>query len=179
MNLLLLAAEKAAPMQFDWVPHVMTIVVFLATLLILGRLVWPKITSALDARESKILEEIQSAEEARAQAKSALETYQRSLAEAEQQAQQMIAKAKADAQSVAADLRSRNESDIADLKARAMREIQLAQQAAVKEVYAQASQLSGLMASKILQREISVADQQRIVEEAMQQLDQNLQARRN
>lgn len=179
MNHLLLAADVAKPMQFDWVPHVLTIVVFLITLVVMARLVWPKILSGLEARERKILEEIESAEEARAQAKSALEQYQRSLAEAEQQAQRTIAQAKADAAAAAAELKARNEAEMGEMKARAMREIQLAQQQAVKDVYAQASQLASMMASRILQREVSVEDQQRIFEDAMRQLESSVAVRRN
>src|SRR5688572_12859314 len=58
------------------------IVVFLTVLAVLSVKVWPMMVKALDERAEKIRSEIEGAEQARQQAKDALEQYQRSLAEA-------------------------------------------------------------------------------------------------
>jgi len=176
MTHLLLAADQAAPMQFDWVPHVFTLVVALSAFFILQRLVWPVITKALDAREAKILGDLKAADDAREQAKAALADYERSLANARQEATKMIAQARADAENVAAELRAKNESELADLKQRAMREIDAARLDAVTELHAEAAQLGVLIAGRILQREVSSADHERLMEESLKDL---AAARRN
>jgi F-type H+-transporting ATPase subunit b len=169
-NLLLLAAESAQPMDFNWVPHVTAIIVFLVAFGVLKAKVWPSITKALDEREAKILNEIKSAEDARRSAESARMEFERKLAEGRQEAAAMISRAKEDAQAVANELRARNEAELADLRLRAQRDIGAAKQAAVAELHAQAANLASLMASKILKREISVPDQQRLMEESLREL---------
>ncbi|MFO0873096.1 MAG: F0F1 ATP synthase subunit B [Phycisphaerales bacterium] len=168
----LLASEhvKAGAMEFNIVPYLTTIIVFVIVFVLLAWFVWPKILGFLDEREQKILSDLRSADEAREQAKAALADYERSLAEARQEAGKLIAQAKADAQAVANDLRARNESELAEMKQRAMRDIGAARASAVSELHAEAATLATAMARKILQREVSPGDQQRLVEESLKEL---------
>lgn len=154
----------------NWLPGVTALIVFGIAFLILATQVWPKITKALDEREAKIRHEIESAEQAREQAKAALAEYQRNLASAREEANQMIAKAKADAKAVAEELRSRNEAELVEMKQRATREIESAKHAAVASLYNEASNLAVAIAGKILEREISPVDQKRMIDESLHQL---------
>src|SRR5262245_41125411 len=107
---LLLAAEHAAEqagqhagvMDANWLPAITSLVVFLLAFGFLYLKVWPKIIKALDDRQEKIRREIESAEQAREQAKAALAQYEQELANARQEANKMIAGAKADAKAFAA-----------------------------------------------------------------------------
>jgi F-type H+-transporting ATPase subunit b len=171
---LLLAAEetatKASVVSFWWMPYVTSLVVFAIVFFLLAKMVWPKIVGGLEDRENKIRDEIRSAEEAREEAKKAQAEYQRELEQARQEAAEMINKAKADAKAVADDLRSRNEQELAEMKERATRDIQSAKQSAISELHAEAATLASAIAAKILQREISVEDQQRLVDESLREL---------
>ena len=165
------AAEHAEVMDFaNFIPGITTLLVFLLAFGFLGLKVWPRIVKGLDDRQNKILQEIRSAEESRQQAKAALAEYERNLANAREEANQMIAKARADAKAVAEELRSRNASELGEMKERATKDIQSAKENAILELHAQAAMLASAMASKILQREISPGDQQRLMEESLQQL---------
>lgn len=183
VSFLLIAAEEAAHgaaghaaehtevmAPGNWIPGLTTLLVFLIAFGFLALKVWPKITKGLDDRENKILQEIKSAEESREQAKAALAEYERSLASAREEANEMIAKARADAKAVADDLRNRNASELAEMKERAAKEIQSAKQNAILELHSQAAMLATSMASKILAREISPTDQQRLMEESLREL---------
>lgn len=154
----------------NWLPGVTALLVFALAFTVLGIFVWPKITKALDEREQKIRNEIAQAELAREQAKSALAEYQKSLAQARDEANSMIVKAKADAKAVAEDLRSRNQAELAEMKQRATREIESAKQAAIAELHAEASNLAVAIAGKILQREVNGRDQDRLMEESVGEL---------
>ena len=99
-----------------------------------------------------------------------MEEYEASLTTARQEAAEMINKAKADAKAVADALRSRNETELAEMKQRAHRDIETAKQAALVEIRGEAADLATVIAGKILQREISVDDQQRLVEESLKEL---------
>jgi F-type H+-transporting ATPase subunit b len=164
------ALEQPEIIALNWLPAVTTIVVFLLAFGLLYVKVWPKIIKGLDDRQNKIREEIESAQEAREQAKEALAEYERELAGAHREAGEMITKAKADAQAAAAELRSRNEAELVEMKQRATRDLQTAKRAAITELHAEAATLAAEIAGKILQREISADDQQRLVDESLQEL---------
>ncbi len=119
---------------------------------------------------SKIRQEIQAAEDARRQAGAALAQYEESLADARKEAGQMIARAKALATSAAQELKTRNEAELADMKQRATREIESAKRAAIAELHAETATLATEIAGKILKREISAADQQRLIDESLSEL---------
>lgn len=164
------ATHASGPMEFAWLPMVTSIVVFAIAFFVLARTVWPKITQALDERETKILEEIESAEEAKRQADEALQDYQSELSKAREEANQMIAKAREDAKATAAELKSRNETLLAEMKERATREIDSAKHQAISELHAEAATLAVSIASKILEREITVDDQKRLMNESLEEL---------
>ena len=152
------------------VTGITAIVVFLIVLAILSKAVWPKIQAGLDEREKKIRDEIESAEEARQQAKDALEMYEKSLAQARAEAQQMLEDAKVEQQKFSNELRAKAEAEQAARNEKAQREIESAKRAAVNEVYAEAATLATSIASKILSREVSSDDQMQLIEEAVAEL---------
>ena len=170
LQLLLAAGDSAEPTNVEWMPALTTLVVFIIFFAILRIKVWPPIVKGLEDRQNKIREEIESAEDARKQANDALKEYEDSLAEARKEAADMIAKARADAKAAADELRSRNESELADMKERAARDITAAKRQAIAELHAESATLAASIAGKILQREISSDDQQRLVEESLREL---------
>jgi len=146
------------------------IIVFGIVVFILSTQVWPKITAGLDDRANKIRGEIEAAEAARAQAKAALEEYQKSLSEARAESQKMLDETKAQQSALAADLRAKADRELTDMRERAMRDIESAKKAALNEIYAQSVTLATAIASKILAREVTAADQDRLVEESLGEL---------
>lgn len=184
MHLLLLAAqetaahadegghqESAAVLDLENIlPGVTALVVFIIVFIILYLKVWPKIAQGLEDRQNKIREEIAAAERARAKANDALAEYEQNLARAREQADEMIAKARADAKAAAEDLRNRNQAELAQMKDRATAEIEAAKRSAIVELHAEAANLATTIAGKILRREISVEDQQALVQESLNEL---------
>ncbi|MCA9272951.1 MAG: F0F1 ATP synthase subunit B [Phycisphaerales bacterium] len=149
---------------------VTALLVFILVLAVLGAKVWPAISKGLDERAAKIKGEIEAAENARKQAKDALESYERSLSEARAEAQQMLDQARADQQKLAAELKAKADAELSAMKEKAKREIESAKRAAVGEIYNEAANLATSVAGKILGREINASDQQRLVEEAVSEL---------
>jgi len=149
------------------IPGVVSLVVFVVVFGLLSVMVWPKISKALDERANKIKSEIEAAEAARMTAKAALDEYQASLSQARAEAQKMIAEAKAQQQVQFAEMKAKNDAELAAAKAKAIAEIDAAKKAALAEVYTQTATLATTVAGKILQREVSSADQGRFVSEAL------------
>lgn len=150
---------------------VTALVVFVLVLVILGLKVWPKIVAGLAEREQKIRDEIAAAEAARKQAKDALTQYQQSLAEAKAEAKQMLDATKAEQQELAARLKADADVELGKLRDRARQDIEVAKKAALTEIYADAANLATLVAAKILEREVSAEDTQRLVEQSLESLD--------
>lgn len=162
--------QQAAVAEVNLLPYITALVVFVLAFAVLWVAVWPKITKALDERDAKIRDEIRSAEESRKQAQQALQDYQKSLAEAREEAQRMIAQARADAKATAEELRRKNESELGEMKQRATNEIETAKRQAIRELHAESATLAVAIASRILSREISVTDQQKLVSESLEEL---------
>ena len=164
------AVEHPEVMALTWLPAVTALVVFVGAFGFLYVMVWPKIVKGLDDRDQKIRGEIANAELAREQANAALAEYQKELASARQEANQLIARARADAKAVATELRDRNEIELAEMKQRATHDLENAKRAAITELHAATATLATDIAGRILNREISAADQQRLVEESLAEL---------
>jgi F-type H+-transporting ATPase subunit b len=170
-SLVFAAGDGPNPMNPEpWVAGT-AVVVWLIALVILVLKVWPVITKGLDERNDKILGEIKAAEDARSQAKQALAEYEKSLADAREEANRTITEARVEAQRVADEMKAANERDLAERMARAKSDIEAARKSAVAEIHDQASELAAAVAAKILQREINASDQARLVEESIRELD--------
>jgi F-type H+-transporting ATPase subunit b len=171
--MLFLAAEHAAnasPTAIELMPAITTLVVFAIFFIALRVVVWPKIAKGLDDRDRKIREEIKAAEEAREQAKAALAESERTIARVREEASRMSAQAKADAKALSDQLNAKAQADALELKTAALRDIDRAKQAALADLHAGAAGLGAAIAGKILRREISVQDQQRLVDESLREL---------
>lgn len=149
---------------------VTALVVFGIVFAVLATKVWPVIVRGLDDRADKIRAEIEAAEQARREAKEALEQYQKSLAQANAEAKKMLDDTKAQQQALAADLRAKADVELGQMRDRARRDIDAAKRTAINEIYTTSANLAADMAGKILQREWSAADQQRMVEASLREL---------
>ncbi|MEM7628237.1 MAG: F0F1 ATP synthase subunit B [Planctomycetota bacterium] len=151
-------------------PGLMTIIVFFVVLAFLALNVWPKITKSLDERNEKISSEIEAAEAARKQAKDALDEYERNLAEARAESQQMLEETRAKQGELAAELKAKADQELGAMRERAKADIETAKRAAINEIYAHSVTLASAMAGKILQREVTPEDQQRLIDETLSEL---------
>jgi F-type H+-transporting ATPase subunit b len=144
-----------------------TIVIFLVLLAILGMTAWKPILAGLKGREKAIRDSIEAAQRAKADAERSGRELEAKMAEVQRQASQQLAQAKADAQKLAETIRQQAEAESAALKDRTLREIDAAKQQALTEINTHAAELGTAVARKILQRDVTVSDQQRLVEESL------------
>ena len=151
-------------------PMLVAIGVFLVVFAILSLKVWPTIVKGLKDREMKIRNSIEEAEMAQQQARQALEQYERNLASARAEAQKMLDDAKTQQQAITADLKQRADGELAQMRDKAKRDIEAAKAAAIAEIHSHATSLATTMASKILKREINAGDQQRMIQESLQEM---------
>lgn len=149
---------------------VTALVVFALVAAFLQVAVWPKISKGLDDRANKIKNEIEAAELAQQQAKSALEQYRKNLDEARAEAQRMLDQAKAQQQVIAAELKAKADIELNAMREKARKDIESAKASALNEIYAESASLATAIAGKILQREVAAQDQHRLVEQSLNEL---------
>jgi len=163
----IIAAEKGEPTDFVILNFIAALVVFTIAMLVSAKLIWPKITGALDARDAKIRSEIEAAEKSRANADQALKDYQTSLAEARAEAAKMIEQTKAEQVRLAADLKAKSEAELNRMRDTARKNIEAAKRAAIAELYRESAQIAVKIAEKILEREVNAADHARLIDETL------------
>jgi F-type H+-transporting ATPase subunit b len=150
---------------------VWTIVVFAISLYFLRRFVFPQIGKALDARRASIDESIDSAERSRAAAEELLEEYRERLKEARVQSEEIVQRARQAAEVHEHESRDRGQEIVAEAAKRAERDIEAATKRALDDIRREVADLTILATEKVVRKTLNDADQRRLVEEALAELD--------
>ncbi|GIW92952.1 MAG: hypothetical protein KatS3mg110_0993 [Pirellulaceae bacterium] len=147
--------------------------VFLLLFGVGGKLAWKPIVRGLEKREQAIAARIQKAEQDALEAAEKLKQYEAKLAQAADEARQLLAKAQQDAERRSAEILAAAEQAAARERDRAMAEIDAARLAALEQLTQRSAELAVVMATRILQRQLSPEDQRRLLGEALGQLTQH------
>jgi F-type H+-transporting ATPase subunit b len=150
---------------------VWTIVVFVISLSILRRAVFPRIGKALDERAKTISGDIDSAAELRKQADRLLDEYRERLKEARVQSDEIVQRARQTAEAHEHEGKERGQELIAEASERAQREIEAATQRALDDLRREVADLTVMATEKVTRKTLDEADQRRLVEEALAELD--------
>jgi F-type H+-transporting ATPase subunit b len=147
-----------------------TLVIFALVIFVLGRFAWGPILGGLQAREKFIRESLQKAKADREAAEARLKEYTDKLVAARGEATAIVDEARRDADEVRRRIETEGRAEANALIERARREIGIAKETAVKELYILAARLTTQAASKVLRREITPSDHERLIRDAMQEL---------
>lgn len=154
------------PGLFFW-----TIAVFLVLLFLLRKFAWGPLLAALEERQAGIRKSLDDADKAR-----------RELAEVQTKASALIGKARMEADAILSEARTdgvRIRQELRDLAQKeaeaitrnAQQQIQLERDRAVAELRQEAVDLSVLIASKLVRRNLTREDNAALIEDALQQVD--------
>lgn len=148
-----------------------TLVVFALAMFLLAKLAWPRITEALDKRQRLIEDSIDSAERTKREAEELLTEYRARLTEARAQADEIVAKARK-----AGEETERSSADAArekreELLEQARKDIDAETRRAISEIRSEVADLTIAAAEKVTRKSLTPEDQQRLVEEALSELD--------
>ncbi|HTD07378.1 MAG TPA: F0F1 ATP synthase subunit B [Solirubrobacteraceae bacterium] len=150
---------------------VWTIVVFLISLFILRKWVFPLIGEALDKRAKTIEGEIDSAAELRQEADTVLDEYRERLKEARAQAEEIVGRARQTAEVHEHEARERSQEILAEAAKRAERDIEAATKRALDDIRREVADLTIMATEKVVRKTLNDADQRRLVEEALSEMD--------
>jgi F-type H+-transporting ATPase subunit b len=148
-----------------------TLIVFGATMVLLARIAFPRISAALDRRQKAIEEAIDTAEHARTEAEKMLAEYRERLREARVQAEEIIQRARQSAQAHEHEAKERGHELIAEASERAQRDIEAATKRALDELRKEVVDLTILATEKVTRKALDDSDQKRLAEEALAELD--------
>jgi len=167
-----LAAEgagEAQPSLFagDLGNSVWTILIFVLVLVILGKYAWGPILSTLQTRESFIHEALAKAKADRDAAEARLKQYEERLAGARAEATAIVDEGRRDAEVVKRKIEAAAKVEADKMIDRARREIQIATVTATRELYDLSARLATDMAARVIGRELSAKDHERLIAEAI------------
>jgi F-type H+-transporting ATPase subunit b len=146
---------------------------FLIVFALLAWKAWPAIKAGLQARQDRIREDLEKAEQARVEAETSLDDYRRQLADARNDASQIIEEARAQAESVREERLAVVESEIADLRARAADDIRLATERAMSDLQGKVAELSIELAERVVERNLDRQTQTALIESYINQVGSN------
>ena len=157
--------------QLDPGLYIWTIVVFLALLGLLAKFAWRPLLDALEKRQESIRRSLDDAAKARQELERLQTESQRILAEARSEAEAIVARTREDAGRLREEMRQKAQQEAANIVKNAEKQIELETQRALQQIRHEAVDLSVQIASKLLQRNVSKADNERLIEETFRQLE--------
>jgi F-type H+-transporting ATPase subunit b len=153
------------PGLFIW-----TIVTFLVLLTALAKFAWRPLLQSLAAREETIRKSLADAEKARTELERLSHESEAIIRKARVDAEQIVAASRADAERLRGELREKARAEADGIIKNAERQIQLETARALEQIRNEAADLSVAIASKLIQKNITREDNERLIEDALKQL---------
>ena len=156
-----------------------TLIAFLATLWVLRKFAFPRIQEALDKRQKAIEEAIEASEQAKAQADQLLQEYRERLREARAQAEEIVARSRRAGEEHEREALEAARTQREELLEQTRRDIDAETRRAIQEIRNEIADLTVLATEKVTRKSLSAEDQQRLVQEALAELDFTALAQQN
>lgn len=154
------------PGLFIW-----TILTFLVLLALLAKFAWTPLLKALEGRQESIRKSLDDAR----QAKQELERLQQESAEIIRQgrveAEAIITRSRGDAERLREEMKQKARAEADGIVKNAERQIQLETSRALQQIRREAVDLSVMIASKLIQRNLTKEDNEKLIEEALRQVE--------
>lgn len=154
------------PGLFIW-----TILTFLVLVALLAKFAWRPLLEALDARQQGIRKALDDAQQARQELERLEQESAQILRKARAEAEVVLTQNRADADRLREEIRQKAKTEAEGIIRNAERQIQLETGRALQQIRAEAVDLSVMIASRIIQRNISKEDNERLIQDALKQVE--------
>jgi len=148
-----------------------TLLVFAISMYVLSKVAFPRIAEALDKRQRAIEDSIDSAERTRTEADRLLAEYRERLSDARAQADDIVARARKTGETQEAEAIAEGRRKREELMEQARRDIQTETRRAIQEIRREVADLTVAATEKVTRKTLTEADQRRLVEDALSELD--------
>jgi F-type H+-transporting ATPase subunit b len=148
-----------------------TLLLFVISMYILYKVAFPRIVAALDRRQKAIEDSIDAADRTRKEADEILAEYRERLKEARGQAEQIIDRARKTGEVHERDSEAEAKARREQLMEQTRREIELETRRAIEDIRREVADLTVAATEKVTRKVLTEQDQQRLVQEALSELD--------
>jgi F-type H+-transporting ATPase subunit b len=175
ITLAVIASEGGNGGLLDVNPGLMiwTVITFIILLLILKKVAWKPILTALDKRESDIRESLAQAEKAKEDAKKILEENQANLAKAEEESKKIIDQSRTYAESLKEQLIKESKEQAKKIVDDASSEIQRKKDAAFEELKGQIAEIAVNAAEKIIRESLDAQKSKQVIDKYLNDVNKN------
>jgi F-type H+-transporting ATPase subunit b len=148
-----------------------TIICFLVVLFVLKRYAFGPIQQMIDTRRERIEQAITEADNARDEARRLLEEHRKLIGQAKSESEEILSEARRVADAQRDRVRQETEEDRQRRLEETRRQIDQATVQALGQIRDEVGKLSLLAAEKITRKSLTDADQQRLIDEALAEID--------
>jgi F-type H+-transporting ATPase subunit b len=148
-----------------------TLLAFGVTMFVLSRVAFPRIGDALEKRANAIKRNIEESERQRQEADQLLDEYRKRLKEAREQAEDIQARARKAAENLERQAAEEGRSKREELVAAARKDIEAETRRSLERIRKEVADLTVLATEKVTRKSLDDADQKRLVEEALAEVD--------
>ncbi len=148
-----------------------TLIIFVIVVVVLGKFAWGPVLSLLQEREEFIHKSLSDARRDREEAEARLRDYASKLQSAQAEAVGIIESARKDAERLREELRIKARAEADTMIRNAERQIELQTGRALQQIRQEAVDLSVNIASKLLQRNITKEDNEKLIADALKQME--------
>jgi F-type H+-transporting ATPase subunit b len=157
---------KVTPGLMIW-----TLVCFAITFLVLRRYAFGPIQKLIDERRDRIRRALEEADNARDEARKLLEEHRALIGHARRDAEEILAEARRVADAQRARVREETEADRQRRLEETKRQIEAETRRAIDQIRSEVADLTLLATEKVVGKALDQADQRRLIEEAIGELD--------
>ena len=148
-----------------------TVICFLVVLFVLKRYAFGPIQQMIDTRRERIQQAISEADNARDEARKLLEEHRKLIGQAKSESEEILSEARRLADAQRDRVKQETEEDRQRRLEETRRQIEQATAQALGEIRDEVGKLSLLAAEKITRKSLTGADQQRLIDEALAEID--------
>ena len=148
-----------------------TIITFLVLLVVFNKLAWRPLKEILKTREELIRKSLDDAQQAKQELQRLSAESQKMLADARVQADKILSETRSDANRLRDELKQKAQTEAAGVLKNAQRQIEMETARAVQQIRTEAVELSVALASKLLERNLTREDNERLIEETFKQIE--------
>ncbi len=148
-----------------------TILTFLVLLVLLAKFAWKPLLALLDRREEMIRQSLDDAEKAKHELQRLQQESKEILSKARVEAQSILAKSRSEAEKLKGELRQEAKVQADSILRDAEKQIQVETEKAIAVIKNEVVDLSLLVASKLIKKNLSKEDNQSLIEESLKQVE--------
>ena len=154
------------PGLFIW-----TIVTFLVLLGLLAKFAWRPLLQALENRQQSIIKSLDDAKKAQQELERLHAESAEMIRQSRVEAEAIVARSRGDAERLREEMKQKARMEADGIVKAAQRQIQLETSRALQQIRREAVDLSVMIASKLIRRNLTKEDNERLIAEALEQID--------